>query len=194
MIDKLLELGNGRLLIPIVAIAAGIVLVRGVFSLSRSRSADRRDFLDLFQKCGAENDLWLTVAVRHLAGAYLPSSLIRQLMAGTQPGRALVEISGAWGLLDMHDETGELYWRLKVFRMARIRKLAIWLLHALYFILAFAALGLAYLALRGRIEENSLWVAWMYSIIGACGAFFALFYGSALSDADKAARRWLGMQ
>jgi len=194
MIDKLLQLGDGRLLIPIVVIAAGIVLVRGVFSLNRSRSADRRDFLDLFQKSGVQNDLWLSVAVRHLFGAYLPADLIRQLMSSSQPGRALSEVAGVWDFLDMNDETGELYWRRSFLKSTRARKNAVRFLLVMYFILAFSALWLAYWSVIGRFEGNTLGVAWMYSVLGLLGAFFCLFYGEALKDADKAARRWLGMQ
>jgi len=49
MIDKLMQMADGRLVIPLIVIAAAIVLVKGVFSLARSRSVDRRDFLELFQ-------------------------------------------------------------------------------------------------------------------------------------------------
>lgn len=194
MIDKLLQMGDGRLLIPIVVIAAGIVLVRGVFSLNRSRSADRRDFLDLFQKSEAQNDLWLSVAIRHLFGAYLPADLIRQLMSGPQPGRALSEVAGVWDLLDMDDETRELYWRRGLFKSPKARKNAVRLLLVMYFILAFSALWLAYWSVIGRFEGTTLGIAWMYTVLGLFGAFFCLSYSDTLKDADKAARRWLGMQ
>lgn len=46
---KLLDLVDGRFVIPVVVIAIGVALAKGAFSLSRSRSQDRRDFLDLFR-------------------------------------------------------------------------------------------------------------------------------------------------
>jgi len=193
MIERLLQMSDGKLLLPLIVVVIGVTLVKGTFSLARSRSVDRRDFLELFKKYDAESDLWLSVAVRHLFGSYLPASLIRQLMSGPQPGRALLDVSNSWDLLDMHDETGELHWRRKMFVSAKARKFATWLLSALYFALASVSLLLAYRAIIGVFDGKTLWIAWAYVFLCAMGAFSCLAYGDILKGADKAARRWLGM-
>lgn len=193
MIEKLLELADGRLVVPLVVVAIGVALAKGVFSLTRSRSQDRRDFLDLFRGHDAQSDLWVTVAVRHVFGAYLPATLIRQLMSSPQPGRALLEVAGAWDFLDMDDETGQLTWRRKRFRVASARKFAVRALNVLYFVLASISLWLAYLCVTGALAGGTLWAAWAYAIMSGFAAFGCLAYGDNLKDADKAARRWLGM-
>lgn len=193
MIEKLLELGDGRLLVPIIVVFVGVALAKGGFTLTRSRSQDRRDFLDLFRGYRDENDLWLTVAVRHGFGAYLPANLIRQLMAGPQPGRALLDVCNAWNFLDMDDETGDLAWRRRLFRNARVRRIVVRVLSVLYFLLASLCLFLAYLCVKGTLDGKMLWIAWSYVILSGGGAFACLAYGDNLNDADKAARRWLGV-
>jgi len=116
LIEKLLELAHGRLVIPLIVIVAGVALAKGALHLTRSRSQDRKDFLDLMRSTEVQTDLWITVAVRHAFGAYLPSAVIRQLMSSPQPGRALAEVASAWDFLEMDDETSELSWRRKWWR------------------------------------------------------------------------------
>lgn len=193
MIEKLLDFGDGKFLIPLVVVVAGATMVKGAFSLARSRSQDRRDFLDLFRGHDAQSDLWISVAVRHVFGAYLPSSLIRQLMSAPQPGRALFEVANAWNFLEMNDETGELAWRRKWLRFPRVRKWVVRIMFCLYVGSGSASLYLAYLNLTGKLSDPNVWLAWLYAGIFAVGAFAALSYGDTLKDADKAARRWLGL-
>lgn len=193
MFEKLLEVVDGRLLVPLVVVAAGVALVKGVFSLTRSRSQDRRDFLDLSRGHDIQTDLWLTVAVRHVFGAYLPASLIRRLMYSPQPGRALLEVASAWDFLDVDDVSGELRWRRQWFHAARSRKIIARVLSTLYLVLASISLWLAYSCVTGAFHGITLWIAWAYVILSGFAAFGCLSYGDSLKDADKAARRWLGM-
>lgn len=193
MLVKLLDLVDGRFAIPLVVIAIGVALAKGVFSLSRSRSQDRRDFLDLFRGHDAQSDVWTNVAVRHAFGAYLPSSLIRQLMSLPQPGRALLEVATAWDFLDMDDETGELRWRRGWLRAARARKVAVRVLDVLYFLLGTTSLGLGYLCMSGALKGSALWIGWVYTVLLGFVAFGCLAYGESLKCAHRAAGRWLGM-
>jgi hypothetical protein len=193
MIDKLLELADGRFVVPLIVAAMGIALTRGAFTLARSKSQDRRDFLDLFRNHAAQSDLWIAVSVRHVFGAYLPPALIRQLMSSPQPGRALLEVAAAWDFIDMDDETGELSWRRSWFHTAMTRKIVVRTLAFLYFLLGIAALSLAYLSVTGAFDGKQLWLAWTYTVLSAFGAFWCLSYSDTLRDADRAARRWLGM-
>ncbi len=193
MVEKLMDVGDGKLLIPLIVVVVGVAMAKGAFSLFRSRSQDRKDFLDLFRGHESQSDLWITVAVRHVFGAYLPASLIRQLMSSSQPGRALLEVGVAWDFIDMDDETGELSWRRKIFRTARARKIVVRTLRLVYFGLASLALWLIYLCLTGNADGHTLWVVWAYAILTAAGALAALAYSDNLNDASKAARRWLGL-
>lgn len=193
MIEKLIELGDGKFLIPLVIVVVGVAFAKSTFTLFRSRSQDRKDFLDLFRGHEAQSDLWVTVAVRHVFGAYLPSDLIRQLMSSPQPGRALLEVASAWSFIDVDDETNELSWRIKAFRSARFRKFSITVLAALYFVLAFVSLTLAYVCLSGDVEGKMLRIGWTYVVLTGLGAFAALAYGDNLKDAHVAVSRWLGL-
>lgn len=193
MIEKLLEIGDGKLIVPLIVVSVGMALAKGLFSFSRSRSQDRKDFLDLFRAGNDETDLWITVSIRHVFGAYLPASLIRQLMSGPQPGRALLEVANAWDFIDMDDETGELFWRRKILRSVKARLVLIRVLAILYFVLASISLFLAYLCLTGSFDGRTLWIAWAYVLLSGGVALGALMYGDNLRDAHKVVHRWLGM-
>lgn len=193
MIEMLLEMADGRLVIPLIVIAAGIALGKWAFHLSRSRSQDRRDFLDLMRGNELQTDLWISVAVRHAFGAYLPATLIRQLMSSPQPGRALAEVASAWDFLEMDDETGELGWRRRLWRSGKNRKVAITGLAILYFLLAATFLLIGYICVTGGLEEKELWIAWSYAILSAFGAVSCLSYGENMKTAERTARRWLGV-
>lgn len=146
MIQQILSASGQRLLVPIVLVVAGAALAKGLFNLLRSRSQDRRDFLDLFRDWQGRDDLWITVAVRHQFGAHLPSALIRQLASSAQPGRAMQEISNAWEFLEVDDETGEISWRRRFLQQARIRRAIIWGFPVLYAASAIFAVWMGYLA------------------------------------------------
>lgn len=122
-----------------------------------------------------------------------PPSLIRQLMSGRQPGRALLEVSNAWDFLEMEDETEDIRWRRPRYASAKFRKVLGWVLTVLYFVLASCALFLAYLAIAGGFGERSTAVAWIYVALGLFGGFFCLAHQENLRAAGKAANRWLGL-
>lgn len=193
MLDQLIKLVDGRLVIPLMFVAVGIPLVRGVFTLSRSRSQNRKEFLELFRRNQDENDFWVTVAVRHVFGAYLPIALIRMLMDGAQPGRALLEVGNSWSFLDVDDASGELRWRRPMFARKDQRRRIVLSLNILYFLAAFASVVLVYLCLAGSFSGLTSAIAWLYVILGLSAAFASLSYADSLRDAGKAAERWLGM-
>jgi hypothetical protein len=193
VINELLEASGQRLLAPLVTVSGGAVLVRGIFSFARSRSQDRRDFLELFRNWESQSELWLSVAVRHVFGAYLPSALIRQLMASPHPGRALLEVSAAWDFLDMDDETGEVYWRRRWLGSGRIRRLIFWCFPALYFVFAGIGFWLAYLGVRSPPEGGVGFGIWVYALACLGTAIFFLSYSDSLKEAHRAASPWLGL-
>ena len=193
MLEELLRLGGGKLLVPLVVVVAGASIAKGLFGLQRSRSADRRDFLDVFKGWEGQSDLWLSAAVRHLFGSYLPPSLIRQLMSGRQPGRAILEVSTSWDFLDMDDETEGLRWRRPHFSNPRFRKRIGIALTVFYLISASCALFLSYAILIGGFSHTAAVIGWVYVGFGLFGAFVSLMYQESLRAAGKAANRWLGL-
>lgn len=192
MIKELLEASGGRLLLPLAVVLAGVYLARALFGLNRFRSQNRRDFLDLFRGWEQQDDLWLAVAVRHLFGAYLPPALIRRLMAGPQPGRALLEVASAWDLLDMQDETGEVYWRNRLLESEHLRRFAKRSAMVLYVVLAGAAALFGLGAYAGGWSIAAPWVLWVYAGFAAVLAFRCLDYGIEIERAHVAVKRWCG--
>jgi len=187
--SELLKEGGGQWIVPLAIVAAGFMLVKGVFGLSRSRSQDRKDFLDLWAKSDKADDLWLQVAVRHLFGSVLPPALIRRFLSHPQGARALGDLAYAWPFLDMDEATGELRWRSERHYSARIR---IWErrgLIAVYMVTALAMFGFAWLAVL--IGKTFLGCAlWVLALEAGFFAARALLKAGRLEDANETVPRW----
>ncbi len=193
MIEKLLEVSNGKLLIPVLCALAGAVLVKGIFNLHRSKSADRRDFLDLWMRNEERDDIWLEVSVRHLFGAYLPASIIRSLMQGPQAARALLEVSEFWDLLEMNDETLELDWKKKSHATPDGRRNWRYALNTLYFVAMGSALVSIYIAIIGDAKTTLVLSWWIYGLFFAGFAIRCVDLADKLKTATAGAPRWLGL-
>lgn len=193
VIEKLLEVGNGKLLIPVLCALVGAVLVKGIFNLNRSKSADRRDFLDLWKSNETRDDIWLEVSVRHLFGTYLPASIIRYLMQSPQAARALLEVSEFWDLLEMDDETLEVTWKKK--RHATVSRRNKWryALNALYFISMGFGLFSVYAAIASNAQITSVVSFWIYGIFLGGFGMRCLHLADKLTTANTGAPRWLGL-
>lgn len=193
MIEKLLEMSNGKLLIPVLCALVGAALVKGIFNLHRSKSADRRDFLDLWKSNETHDDIWLEVSVRHLFGTYLPASIIRDLMQSPQAARALLEASEFWDLLEMDDETLEVSWKKKRHATASKRNKWRYALNALYFIAMGLGLFCIYLAVASNAQVTLVVSFWIYGIfLGGLG-MRCLHLADKLTIASTGAPRWLGL-
>ncbi|GAB3047483.1 hypothetical protein [Stenotrophomonas tumulicola] len=193
VVDKLLSLQNGRLLLPFLIIVVIYFGVKGIAGLHQSRTSTRREFLELMKDHAAKDDLWLSVAVRHQFGAYLPVTLIRHLLGSKQPARALLEVSEAWELIDMDDQTGELRWRRTRHDSRGKRK---WIArgHLLaYFITAFCSMMLAYLLVTSRapITDSPVW--WLWVSMGAGYALWSIHRRELLKTSSQALERWVGL-
>ena len=193
MIEKLLEVSNGKLLIPVLCALVGAMLVKGIFSLHRSKSADRRDFLDLWMRNEGRDDIWLEVSVRHLFGTYLPASIIRSLMQGPQAARALLEVSEFWDLLEMNDETLELRWKRKSHATSNGRRTWRYALNLLYFAAMGSALVFSYLAIIEDANTALMLSWWIYGLFLAGFAMRCVDLGDKLKTASTGAPRWLGL-
>lgn len=189
MISNLLAASNGTLLVPLALVIAATVLVKGVFSLHRSRSQDRKEFLDVWGRDNPD-DLWVEVAIRHMYGTYLPAAVIRMLRASPQAGRALLEISESWPLLEMDDETKDIRWRHKWHATASRRR---WL-WVCYWGLYLAIVGTSLinaLMLVVDPQPNSLY--WPYIVAGLMIGVGCLYKAEQLQTARRAVPRWLGL-
>lgn len=193
MIEELLKVGGEKLVVPVLVAVVGAALVKGVFGLHRSKSADRKDFLDLWVGRETHDDLWLEVAVRHLFGAYLPASLIRSLLQSPQAGRALLEISQCWDYLDMHDENGEVQWKERRHEHSWKRQRESKIFDAAYFLSMAISLLIAYVTLRGWVGTVGSAIAWVYVVIFGSFAFCCLAKADMLKTANRAVPRWLGL-
>jgi hypothetical protein len=190
VIQELLDAGGDKLLVPLAVVAVLTTFAKGLFSLDRSKSQNRQEFLELW-RADPPDDLWTEVAVRHLIGEYLPASIIRMLRTSPQAGRALGEISEAWPLLEMDDETGGVRW-LKP-RYASPTKRKKWRLgfNVGYFVLFGAGLFVGYLLLVAPKPFPAPY--WIYPITGMLLGLICLHSGERLKTADRAVPRWLGL-
>lgn len=196
MIDKLIEFSDGKLLIPLAVILVGVALVKGFFGLYRSRSSDRRDFLDLWSRSDSQSDLWLEVATRHLTGTYLPAVIIRSLMQSPQAGRALLDVAESWDFLEMDDETNQVRWRTKRHERGERRKWE-WRLFGLVYLFAMSGgIYLVFLGITGAAEPPGLreFNIWIYAVFLVVLAFWCLSKADKLRTASKTVPRWLGIQ
>lgn len=189
MIIELLKESGSLLLAPLAMIVACFYLTKGFYGLQRSRSQDRKDFLDLWAKADKSDDLWLQVAIRHIFGENLPSSVIRHLMTQSQASQSLVDIAFAWRLLDMNETSGELRWRAPRHFSPRVRRIerAAWL--TTYVLLAALAFGCIWAAVTAG--KSFLGIAsWVLAFEMGCFALWSLMRSERLHSANIDVPRW----
>ncbi|KAF1014213.1 MAG: hypothetical protein GAK31_03237 [Stenotrophomonas maltophilia] len=194
IVDRLISLQDGRLLFPLILCAAAVLLFKGLATIQQSKGSSRKEFLELFQRDDKKDDLWLSVAIRHQFGTYLPVSIIKRLSALDQPARALLEISDAWSLIDLDEATGEVVWRKRRYASEtyRRRMSRFWVVG--YFAIALAAVMLGYFLLVSGLSMRQAAVYWLYVAIGLTAAFFCLHRSMLLKEGSEAIERWLGMK
>lgn len=193
IVSRLLDLNEGRLLVPVVLCFSVVLLIKAFVAIGHTRGNARREFLELFQEGGASDELWLSVAIRHQFGAYLPVSLIKRLLAFDQPARALMEVASAWELIEVDDGTGSVIWRKKRHRSPIWRR---WIARAHllgYFVSAMAAALLAYGLLAGDSGSPVSVSWWAWVVIGAVFALWSLHRHELLRDGSRSIKRWLGL-
>jgi hypothetical protein len=193
MIEELLKVGGPKSLIPVLVVVVGTALVKGLFGVHRSKSADRKVFLDLWSRRETQDDMWLEVAVRHLFGTYLPASLIRSLLQSPQAARSILEISESWNLLNMDDETKELRWKKERHSQTKNRRRESWAFSTIYFAAMFVAVFFAIKTITPSIGGIPSWISGVYALFLGGFALWCLSQSDALKTADKAVPRWLGL-
>lgn len=193
MIEKLLEASNGKMLIPVLCALVGAALVKGIYNLHRSRSADRRDFLDLWVRSERRDDVWLEVSIRHLFGTYLPASIIRSLMQSPQAARALLEVSEFWDLLEINDETLDVSWKKRSHTTMSGRRRWRYALNGLYFLSMGLALVCFYVAIVVDAKVMLVVSFWLYGLFLGGVGMRCLHLADKLTTANTGAPRWLGL-
>jgi hypothetical protein len=193
MLDRVLEISGQGAFVPILLLIGVGWMIPGIFAFARSRSSNRRDFLELWKGNPAPDDLWLETMVRHLFGEWLPADVIRSLLSSPQAGRALLEVSAAWSLLAYDDETRIVTWRnWSCATHLRRRFLA-----CAYLAGYLVALPLAFLTAKYFVKLQLAGVEvifWVYPIGLAMLAVFLAIASVTLSEADKSVPRWLGLK
>lgn len=194
IVNRLMEIHGGQLLVPLVFCALLVLLIKGLSGLHQTRGSARREFLELFQEIEKKDDLWLSVAVRHHFGVYLPVSIIRRLSKLDQPARAIMEVADAWPLIDLDEATGELAWRKGRHASRRMRSLLAGAFIAGYFVSAFVAVMLAYVLTAAPMEGRESLAYWSWVVIGGLVAWWCLQRYDLLRSSGPSLERWLGMK
>ncbi|QZN79091.1 hypothetical protein K5K93_10600 [Stenotrophomonas sp. DR822] len=193
IVNRLMDLHGGQLLVPLVLCVLLVLIFKGLSGMNQSRGSARREFLELFHEIEKKDDLWISVAVRHHFGAYLPASIIRRLSKLDQPARAIMEVADAWPLIDLDDITGELRWRKPKYANPATRRLLSRAFLTGYFVSALAAAMLGYILVVSQIGGRIAFVYWLWVVIGGTVALWFLHRSKLIHDGGPALERWLGM-
>lgn len=192
-ITRLLDLNDGKLLMPIIICLLVAVAMKALASLGHSHGAARKEFLELFQGERVSDELWLSVAIRHQFGAYLPVPVIQKLLNVDQPARALLEVASAWELIDFDADGGSLVWRRRRHASKRCRRW-IGVGHLIgYFVSAFSAGLLAYTLLVSDLDLRSATPLWIWVAMAGGFALWSLSRHGLLMDGSRSIERWLGL-
>lgn len=193
IVNRLMDLHGGQLLVPLVLCVLLVLIFKGLSGMNQSRGSARKEFLELFHDAEKKDDLWLSVAVRHHFGAYLPVSIIRRLSKLDQPARAIMEVADAWPLIDLDDATGELRWRKPRHASPTTRRLLSRAFLLGYFVSGLSAAMLGYVLVVSQIGGRITFVYWLWVVIGGTVALWCLHRSELIKDGGTALERWLGM-
>ncbi|HEL3832260.1 TPA: hypothetical protein UMX25_001300 [Stenotrophomonas maltophilia] len=193
IVNRLMDLHGGQLLVPLVLCVLLVLIFKGLSGMNHSRGSARKEFLELFHDAEKKDDLWLSVAVRHHFGAYLPVSIIRRLSKLDQPARAIMEVADAWPLIDLDDATGELRWRKPRHASPTTRRLLSRAFLLGYFALGLSAAILGYILVVSQIGGRITFAYWLWVVIGGTAALWCLHRSELIKDGGTALERWLGM-
>lgn len=189
MIKDVVAAGGAGLLIPAVLFALLLYATRGLFGLHGRRSQHRREFLDIWDPKRADDDIWLEVIARHLCGTSLPAHVIRTALKHPHSTQALNELSELWQFFDYDPETRQVRWARARHRRAFRRQLSRYWPFVRYMLLAFAAMGMLYVAPHAK--GIAQWVCGLLTTIFGVGAFANLWFGDAEATAAKVGEAWI---
>lgn len=191
MIKDIVDAGGPSLLIPAIIFILVLYAARGLFGLHGRKGQHRKEFLDLWDRTKAEDDLWLEVTVRHQFGTYLPAHIIRIALKHPASSQALVDLSELWALLRYEASTQSVRWkhpRYEKLHRSPLRRSWPFIAYVLL-----ASLG-GLSALIAYHADHSLFVRWTYSflsvvLIGA--ALIQLMRDEAIKVAAESGNEWI---
>lgn len=169
---EILAVGGSGYLVPAVLFVLLLYAARGLFGLHGRRSQNRREFLELWDRARAQDDLWLEVAVRHLFGIYLPARIIRLALAQPDRAQSLLDLAELWPLLRFEQESQSVSWRHSRHASHAKRRTGAVVLLAGYFVLALLAILAAVVAFSG----DSALVRWVYSLAAVVSGAWAVSF------------------
>lgn len=105
-------LASGSLLAYLVLFFSAVPLLsRGIFALKKSRSQQRREFLELWKDGDKSDDFWLELMIGHCFGRALPAALVRQVIRLPSAPAKLSDLSLSWSWLAYDTASARLHWR-----------------------------------------------------------------------------------
>ena len=193
MIDRLLDISQNRLLIPILLVMGLAWGIKALFSLHQWHGRNRKEFLDCWQSGDKSDDVWLEVVVRHLTGPYLPAPVSRALLATHGKVEALMEVGQTWPLLRWDEPSGTVVWR-NARHETHAKRLGLrWAHNVAYFIAAYAAVLLGMAATRLPADAGLVYTLSAMAFSLGIVALRFLVLADNLKDADNLAPRWLAL-
>lgn len=191
MIDRLLDLSQNRLLLPVLLVMGLAWIVKILFGLHKWRGQNRKEFLESWPTGDKHDDIWLEVVIRHLTGTYLPASLIRRVESVPGKVEALFEIAQVWPFLQINPVNGVLAWRKPGHdtHAKRRQRWRAW--NAGYFVAAYIAAWLGMTLTRLSPTEWLTWLVAMVTLAAGTLALRCLVLADTLKNVDKIAPRWL---
>jgi hypothetical protein len=160
----------------VVAMIAGVPVVKGIFAVLVGRHQRRKEFLEFWRDAELrQNDLWLEEIVQHRYGTALPARLIRHVESLENPSRKLRKVAMAAGFFDLDRARQQVVW-VRPWR-ARFG----WFLVEIaacgfgYFLLASVGIGLVLLGLKQDIPDSVALVFIGFVLTAfACATFWHL--------------------
>lgn len=190
MIDRLLDLSQNQLLVPVLLILGVAWLVKAMFGLQQWRGQNRREFLQNWIQADTRDDIWLEVMFRHLTGHYLPAPIIRAVERVPGKIEALMELGHVWPYLKL-DAGQPVTWRHPGHATVGKRRARRWGYNLGYFATAYVALWLGLLVAPVPLTQPMAWMLWVIALVAASVALRCLALSDNLKEADKLAPRWL---
>jgi hypothetical protein len=161
---------------------AGTWLANWMFGLHKWRSQRRREFLELWPTRQSDEGLWAEVALRHLAGSYLPSAVSKALLALPNSAMSLFEVSEVYEFLQLQSESKpQLDWKRWIYRGPKRRWVAFAAFNVGYFFSALFGAGFWVGATKGTADTS--WAWGINAITLAIIAMSCLIYAGRLQTA-----------
>lgn len=186
MIEKLIA-EHPWMLLPLAVVVGVTYGAKALYVVQGSFAQRRKEFLESWHRDRAEDDIWLEMSIRQVFGKFIPSDVIRPLLAKPDSARALLEVTTAWKFLKY--DASSVRWSRDWMVSPRKRFWSVAILNAIYFLSAGIA-GLLFLAVILGMGSATAWI-WLIGLLGI--AFLTLDLSVDFAAASKIVPRRLGL-